>query len=181
MLRSLATPLAFAVALTLVAAPAARAAGQLDLGSEVGVMVSQAAHTLGGSFVDCGGLLGGRVPDTAQVACAELPADMFGYFEMGVHGRLYEYLERGTLRVADAWHSAGDLLEVSYDLHGGTLTVERERVGGRLYAVFEFTGSARYASADSGGNEGPAGAAADRGGARGSAPGQGGADAARSP
>jgi hypothetical protein len=65
---------------------------------------------------------------------------------MGVHGRLYEYRSRGTLHVAQGWHAAGDVLEVEYDLHGGTLTVERERVSGALYAAFEFEPAAALAS-----------------------------------
>jgi hypothetical protein len=145
--RSATSLLAVITTFFVLATPVARAANHMDLGTEYGTMVSQAVHTLGGSFVSCQGLLTGSVPATAQVACARLPADMYGYFKMGVHGRLYEYLARGTLQVDHAWRTVGDALEVVYKLKGGTLTAERERVGSSLYAVFEYVTNAGLASA----------------------------------
>lgn len=130
-----------------LAAPAAFAAQPMDTGTAYGTMVEQAARTLGGSPVACDGLIAAGTPSTAQAFCVRVPESMFGYFEMGVHGRLYEYLARGTLRVARTWASVGNALRVVYDLQGGTLTVERERVGGRLYGVFLYQTHAGYASA----------------------------------
>lgn len=141
-----------AVVLAAFVSPGARAAKPLDLGTEPGTMVSQAVSTLGGTFVDCSGLVSSSVPATAQVACARIPEDMFGYFKMGVHGRLYEYLVRGTLRVASNWKSVGNVLEAVYRLQGGTLTVERERVNGNLYGIFAFEGTGAYAATSSSGN-----------------------------
>lgn len=138
--------------LLLATAPVARAAKPMDMSTAYGVMVSQAVRTLGGSFVGCAGLVPGSVPDSAQVACARLPGAMFGYFKMGFHGRLYEYLTRGTLHVAHAWHAVGGLLEVAYRLQGGTLTAVRERAGSTLYGVFEFVGKAAFATTGSPGN-----------------------------
>jgi len=128
------------------ATPAAFAAQAMDTGTAYGTMVEQAARTLGGSPVACDGVLDANTPSTAQALCVRVPESMFGYFEMGVHGRLYEYLSRGTLRVARAWANAGGGLRVSYDVQGGTLTVERKRVGGRLYGIFLFQTRAGLAS-----------------------------------
>ena len=130
-----------------VLGPAAFAAQPMDTGTSYGTMVEQAARTLGGSPVACDGLLDAHTPSTAQAFCVRVPESMFGYFEMGVHGRLYEYLARGTLSVARTWASVGNVLRVVYDVQGGTLTVERERVGGKLYGVFLFQTHAGYASA----------------------------------
>lgn len=131
----------------LVLAPVALAAQPMDTNTVYGTMAEQAVRTLGGSPVACNGLLDSGTPSAAQVLCVRVPASMFGYFKMGVHGRLYEYLSRGTLHVARSWASVGGLLRVVYDVHGGTLTVERKRVGGRLYAVFEYQPPVGYASA----------------------------------
>ncbi|HKI56371.1 MAG TPA: hypothetical protein VKB31_04405 [Trueperaceae bacterium] len=150
--RSILPPLAVIAVLAFAVLATADAAQPLDLGSEAGVMVKQAVHTLGGTFVACGSLATGALPSTAQVACARLPGDMFGYFEMGVHGRLYEYLARGTLHVSQAWHSAGAVLEVVYRLARGTLTVERERAGNALYGIFAYQSNAGYASASAAGH-----------------------------
>ncbi|MEJ2218713.1 MAG: hypothetical protein P8099_19160 [Gemmatimonadota bacterium] len=150
--RSATSLLAVITTVIVLAAPVARAANHMDLGTVYGTMVSQAVHTVGGSFVSCKGLLTGSVPATAQVACARLPADMFGYFKMGVHGRLYEYLARGTLRVDHAWRTVGDVLEVVYGLKSGTLTAERERVGNALYGVFEYVGNAGATTASASGH-----------------------------
>ncbi len=109
-------------------------------------MVAQAVRTLGGTFVTCDGAVPATLPAGTRVACATVPADMFGYFKMGVHGRLYEYLDRGTLHVAKPWSASGNVLEVVYDLHGGKLTVERERSGGKIYGIFEFRPAAAVAS-----------------------------------
>ncbi len=130
-----------------LALPLARAAQPMDTATTYGTMVDQAVRTLGGTHVPCKGLLDAGTPASAQVYCARVPGSMFGYFRMGVHGRLYEYLARGTLKVARAWASASGVLRVVYDVAGGTLTVERKHVGGGLYAVFEFQSSAGYASA----------------------------------
>jgi len=124
----------------------------MDTGTAYGTMVEQAARTLGGSPVACDGLIDAGTPSTAQAFCVRVPESMFGYFEMGVHGRLYEYLARGTLRVARTWASVGNTLRVVYDLQGGTLSVERERVGGKLYGVFLFQTHAGYASASGSGH-----------------------------
>lgn len=145
--RSATVLLASITAFIVFVTPVAQAANPMDLGTEYGTMVSQAVRTLGGSFVACQGLLPASVPDTAQVACVRLPADMFGYFKMGVYGRLYEYLARGTLQVDHSWRSVGNVLEVVYSLKGGTLTAERERVGNALYGIFEFDSNAGLASA----------------------------------
>ena len=131
----------------LVLASAAQAAQPMDTNTVYGTMVEQAIRTLGGSPVGCSGLLDSGTPSSDQVLCASVPASMFGYFKMGVHGRLYEYLSRGTLHVARSWASVGSVLRVVYDVHGGTLTVERKRVGGRIYAVFEYEAPTGYASA----------------------------------
>ncbi|MEJ2289658.1 MAG: hypothetical protein P8Y02_13650 [Deinococcales bacterium] len=131
----------------LVLASVAQAAQPMDTNTAYGTMVEQAVRTLGGSPVGCSGLLDSGTPSSEQVLCASVPASMFGYFKMGVHGRLYEYLSRGTLHVARSWASVGNVLRVVYDVQGGTLTVERKRVGGRIYAVFEYKAPAGYASA----------------------------------
>ena len=133
----------------LLLAPLAFAAQPMNTATPHGTMVEQALHTLGGSPVACSGLADPGTPSSAQLLCARVPASMFGYFKMGVHGRLYEYLSRGTLHVAHAWASSGNVLKVTYDLQGGTLTVERKRVNGVLYAVFEFQKSNNLASAAS--------------------------------
>lgn len=144
---------AFVLGATLwLALPTALAAQPMDTGTAFGTMVEQAARTLGGSPVACDGLLDANTPSTAQALCVRVPESMFGYFEMGVHGRLYEYLARGTLRVARTWASTGNTLRVVYDVQGGTLTVERERVGGKLYGVFLFQTHAGYASAAASGH-----------------------------
>lgn len=143
--------LALAAMFAVLALPAARAQQAMNLGSEYGIMVTQAVHTLGGTFVTCDSLPGAALPTsaraaTAQVACARLPSDMLGYFRLGVHGRLYGYLARGTLRVARRWQTVGNHLEVVYDVQGGTLTVEREQAGSQLFAVFAFVGNPKEAS-----------------------------------
>lgn len=150
MTRSLFRWISVAVACSCLASPAARAAQAMDTHTSYGTMTLQALHTLGGTTVRCDGLLAGSTPSSAQALCARVPASMFGYFRMGVHGRLYEYLARGTLHVARAWASVGGVLRVVYDVQGGTLSVERERVGGVLYAIFEFQPASGFASAGSG-------------------------------
>lgn len=150
--RALTTTAFVLVVAPWLASPAAFAARPMDTATAYGTMVEQAARTLGGSRVACTGLLGSGTPTTDQALCVRVPEPMFGYFEMGVHGRLYEYLARGTLRVAHGWASAGNVLRVVYDVQGGTLTVERERVGGRLYGVFLFQTNAGYASANAPGH-----------------------------
>jgi hypothetical protein len=138
--------LAMAAAIAMLGSPAAHAQRSMNLGSEYGIMVSQAVHTIGGIFVDCSSLPGRSWPASAQVACARLPRGVYGYFRLGVHGRLYGYLSRGALRVVSPWHTVGNNLEVVYDVQGGTLTVEREWDGGSLYAVFEYLGNLTRAS-----------------------------------
>ena len=131
----------------LLLLPLALAAQPMNTATPYGTMVEQAVHTLGGRTVACSGLADPGTPPSAQLLCARVPASMFGYFKMGVHGRLYEYLSRGTLHVAHAWASSGNVLEVTYDVKGGTLSVERKRVNGALYAVFEFQSNSTVASA----------------------------------
>ncbi len=150
--RVLTTGAFVALAVSWLASPAAFAARPMDTATAYGTMVEQAARTLGGSQVACSGLLGPGTPSTDQAFCVRVPESMFGYFEMGVHGRLYEYLSRGTLHVAHSWASVGNVLRVIYDVHGGTLTIERERVSGRLYGVFLFQTHAGYASASAPGH-----------------------------
>ena len=145
--RALTSAAFVVVAAALLSSSAAFAARPMDTATAYGTMVEQAARTLGGSEVACSGLLAPSTPTADQAFCVRVPESMFGYFEMGVHGRLYEYLARGTLRVAHSWASAGNVLRVIYDVQGGTLTVERERVGGRLYGVFLFQTHAVSASA----------------------------------
>lgn len=140
----------------LALAPAALAARSMDTNTVYGTMVEQALRTLGASQASCKGVVPPTAPPSAQLLCARVPASMFGYFKMGVHGRLYEYLARGTLHVAHAWASSGNVLKVSYDLHGGTLTVERKRVDGVLYAVFQYVSTSGLAS--SGPGSGPSSA-----------------------
>jgi len=140
------------VACWLFIVPVAWAAQPMNTNAAYGTMVDQAVRTLGGRAVGCDGLLDSGTSSATQVLCASVPESMFGYFKMGVHGRLYEYLARGTLSVARAWASAGSVLRVVYDVQGGTLTVERKRVGGKLYAVFEFQSRAGYASASASGH-----------------------------
>ncbi len=135
------------VATGLLLTSVAQAAQPMDTNTAYGTMAEQAVRTLGGSPVACSGLLPGGTPSSTQVLCVRVPASMFGYFKMGVHGRLYEYLSRGTLKVARSWASVDGMLRVVYDVQGGTLTVERKSVGGRIYAVFEYRPPVGYASA----------------------------------
>lgn len=135
------------IVLWLLTAPLALAAQPMNTATPHGTMVEQALRTLGGRPVACSGLADANTPSSAQLLCARVPASMFGYFRMGVHGRLYEYLARGTLHLVHAWASAGNVLEATYDLKGGSLKVERKRVKGVLYAVFEFQSSTSLASA----------------------------------
>jgi hypothetical protein len=133
--------------LCLLTPRAAWAAHDMVMTTAYGTMVEQVLATIGGTQVNCKGLLDSAEMDSAQVLCARLPAAMAGYVREGVHGRLYEYLARGTLHLARAWATVGNALRVVYEVQGGTLTIERVRASGHLYIVFEFQRGAGLAAA----------------------------------
>jgi len=118
--------------------PAVRAATPMVENSPHGVMMLQVLHTLGAWVVSCAPL-GDRVDaGRGEVACAQVPGSMYGFFREAVHGRLFEYLSRKTLAVAHDWSSVGGVLSVAYNVDGGVFTISRERVNGAIYAVFRF-------------------------------------------
>ncbi|HKI58405.1 MAG TPA: hypothetical protein VKA00_04180 [Trueperaceae bacterium] len=139
----------------------ARAATPIPYNTPRGVMVVQALHTLGAWVVACSALPGNLTDAAGEVLCAQVPGPMYGFFREAVHGRLYEYLQRKTLRVVHDWSGAGGNLSVAYAVDGGTLSIERERANGVIYAVFQFQPAARAAAS---------GGASPRGEYSGSAP-----------
>lgn len=134
-MRRLAVPLLLTLA---VVVGAARAAAPIPYDTPRGVMVVQALHTLGAWVVACSKLPGNVEAGPGEVVCAQVPGAMYGFFREAVHGRLFEYLERNTLRVVHDWSGSSGHLSVAYAVDGGTLTVERERANGAIYAVFRF-------------------------------------------
>ncbi|HKI57327.1 MAG TPA: hypothetical protein VKB31_09270 [Trueperaceae bacterium] len=133
------------LALAALGGPA-RAATPIPYSTPRGVMVVQALHTLGAWVVACSKLPGHLGAAPGEVLCAQVPGSMYGFFREAVHGRLYEYLDRKTLRVVRDWSGVGGNLSVAYAVDGGTLTVERERANGVIYAVFTFEPAAQAAS-----------------------------------
>lgn len=116
----------------------AHAATPIPYDTPRGVMVVQALHTLGAWVVACSALPGNLDGAAGEVLCAQVPGSMYGFFREAVHGRLYEYLQRKTLRVVRDWSGAAGKLSVTYAVDGGTLSIERERANGVIYAVFRF-------------------------------------------
>lgn len=127
-----------ALALCLLLASGASAASPISESSPHGVMMLQVLHTLGAWVVSCAPLAGRVDAGQGEVTCAKVPGSMYGFFREAIHGRLYEYLSRKTLAVADDWSSAGGVLSVAYAVDGGTFTISRERVNGAIFAVFRF-------------------------------------------
>lgn len=123
----------------------ARAATPIPYNSPRGVMVVQALHTLGAWVVACSALPGNLDAAAGEVLCAQVPGSMYGFFREAVHGRLYEYLQRKTLRVVRDWSGSGGNLSVEYAVDGGTLSISRERANGVIYAVFRFEPAATAA------------------------------------
>lgn len=132
-LRRSALPLGLATLLSL-----ATAATPISGGTTRSVLVEQAMHTLGATPVACADIAPGLANATGEIRCARVPGSMFGFFHEAVHGRLFEYLQRGTLLVLHPWSSDGDRLHVDYVIDRGVLGVERIRAHGDVWAVFRF-------------------------------------------
>lgn len=128
-----------------------RAATPIPYDTPRGIMVVQALHTLGAWVVACSELPGKLDGTPGEVLCAEVPGPMYGFFREAVHGRLYEYIQRHTLRVVRDWSGVGGDLSVVYAVDGGTLSIERERANGLIYAVFRFRPGSRAAKSVSAG------------------------------
>lgn len=146
--------LVLAVLSVAALAATAQAATPIPYDTPRGVMVVQAMHTLGAWVVACSKLPGNLDAAKGEVLCAQVPGSMYAFFREAVHGRLYEYLQRKTLRVVHDWSGAGGDLTVAYAVDGGTLTVERVRANGVIYAVFRFQPPAQAATPSGAGTRG---------------------------
>lgn len=136
MRRSPLPPLLVAASIAL---PLACAAAPLTPGTARAVVVGQALETLGAAPVGCDQVGADLAQPPDELTCARVPGSMFGFFREAVHGRWYEYLDRGTMLLLHPWRSgAGDELQAEYVIDGGVLRVERVRAHGRVYAVFRF-------------------------------------------
>jgi hypothetical protein len=132
-LRRSTLPFGLAVLVSLAAA-----ATPLAGGTARSVLVEQAMHTLGATPVACADIAAGFANAPGEIRCARVPGSMFGFFREAVHGRLFEYLQRGTLLVLHPWSSEGDRLRVDYVIDRGVLGIERIRAHGKVWAVFRF-------------------------------------------
>ncbi len=119
----------------------------MDGSTAHGIMTDQIMAVLGAQPVNCVDLPIDLGATDSQATCARVPGSMFGFFREAVHGRMYEYLWRKTVLVLHDWAAAGDVLRVDYVVDRGVFSVERERVDGRVYAVFLFQAQRTAAAA----------------------------------
>jgi len=98
----------------------------------------QAIEVVGGNLVDCDGLPFTNQEFASEVSCARVPQGMYRHLRVAIQGRLYEYLERGTLQVNSDWDLEREDQRVEYLVDEGTMVIDRQQHEGVAYVVFRF-------------------------------------------